>query len=63
MLETKKYNPKLKPYHIILFSLALCPFLILNSNSVNKKKEKEAQLNEDHKFLKKLYLRKLDNQM
>ena len=61
MLETKKkYNPKLKPYHIILLSVALYPFLILNSNSVNKKREEEAQLNEDHKFLEKLYLRKLD---
>ena len=61
MLETKKkYNQKLKPYHIILLAVALCPFLILNSNSVNKKREEEAQLNEDHKFLEKLYLRKLD---
>ena len=61
MLRSKnKYNPKLKPYHIIFLSFALCPFLIINSNSVNKKREEEAQLNEDHKFLEKLYLRKLD---
>ena len=61
MLKSKnKYNPKLKPYHIIFLSFALCPFLIINSNSVNKKREEEAQLNEDHKFLEKLYLRKLD---
>ena len=55
-----KFNPKLKPYHIILLSISLCPFLILNSNSVNKRREEEAQLIEDHKFLEKLYLRKLD---
>ena len=61
MLKSKnKINPKLKPYHIILLAIALCPFLILNSNSVNKRREKEAQLKEDHKFLEKLYLRKLD---
>jgi len=61
MLKSKnKFNPKLKPYHIILLSISLCPFLILNSNSVNKKREEEAQLKEDHKFLEKLYLRKLD---
>ena len=61
MLESKKkFIPKLKPYHIILLSIALCPFLIINSNIVNKRREEEAQLKEDHKFLEKLYLRKLD---
>ena len=61
MLKSKnKFNPKLKPYHIILLSISLCPFLILNSNSVNKRREEKAQLIEDHKFLEKLYLRKLD---
>lgn len=54
------YNPKLKPYHIILLSIALCPFLIINSNNVNKRRVERIQLNENHKFLEKLYLRKLD---
>jgi len=61
MLKSKnKFNPKLKPYHIILLSISLCPILILNSDSVNKRRKEEAQLKEDHKFLEKLYLRKLD---
>ena len=42
MLETEKKNPRLKPYHIIFLAVALCHFLILNSNSVNKKREEEA---------------------
>ena len=52
----KKFTPKLKYYHIILFAIILCPFLMLNSNKVNKKRQEQ----KEQKFLEKLYLRKLD---
>ena len=52
----KEFKSKLKFYHIILISLALSPLLIINSNSINKKRERK----EDEIFLRKLYLRQLD---
>ena len=55
-----KYNPKIKSYHIILLSIVICPFFAIKSNSVYKIGDEEDQLNEDYKFLEKLYLRKLD---
>ena len=47
---TNTYNPKLKPYHIILFSCLLSPLLILNSNYVNKQRA-EAKLNKEKSIL------------
>ena len=55
-----KYNPKIKSYHIILLSIVICPFFAIKSNSVYKIGDEEDQLNDDYKFLEKLYLRKLD---
>jgi hypothetical protein len=55
-----KYNPKIKSYHIILLSIVLCPFLTIKSNSIYRIVDEEEQLNEDYKFLEKLYLRKLE---
>ena len=55
--ESNKYTPRLKYYHIILISIILSPLLILNSNSVNKKREQEKSL---EKEIKNLFLRKLD---
>ena len=61
MFEYKnKYNPKIKSYHIILLSIVICPFFTIKSNSVYKIGDEEDQLNDDYKFLEKLYLRKLD---
>jgi len=61
MLEDKsKYNTKIKFYHIILLFIAICPFLTIKSNPAYKIGDEEDQLNEDYKFLEKLYLRKLD---
>ncbi len=55
--ESNKYTPRLKYYHIILISIILSPLLILNSNSVNKKREQEKSL---EKEIKNIFLRKLD---
>ena len=55
--ESNKYTPRLKYYHIILISIILSPLLILNSNSVNKRREQEKSL---EKEIKNLFLRKLD---
>ena len=55
-----KYKPKIKSYHIILLSIVLCPFLTIKSNSIYRIVDEEEQLNEDYKFLEKLYLRKLE---
>ena len=55
-----KYYPKIKSYHIILLLIVICPFFTIKSNSVYKIGDEEDQLNDDYKFLEKLYLRKLD---
>ena len=47
---TNTYNPKLKPYHIILLSCLLSPLLIFNSNYVNKQRA-EAKLNKEKSIL------------
>lgn len=36
--ELTQYNPKLKPYHIIIVACLLSPLLILNSNYVNSQR-------------------------
>ena len=58
--KSKKFTPKLKFYHIVLISIILCPFLILNSNSVNKKREEAKLEKEKILSLRKFYARKLD---
>lgn len=59
-MKTKKFTQKMKFYHIVLISIILCPFLILNSNSVNKKREETKSEKEKNIFMRKLYARKLD---
>ena len=61
MPEKKKFTPRLKSYHLFLLSIILCPFLILNSNYVNKKRL-ENKLNEEAKvkFDKIIFGRRLD---
>lgn len=51
----------MKSYHLFLLSIILCPFLILNSNYVNKKRL-ENKLNEEakEKFDKIIFGRRLD---
>ena len=39
--ELTQYNPKLKPYHIIIIACLLSPLLILNSNYVNSQRATE----------------------
>lgn len=39
--ELTQYNPKLKPYHIIIVACLLSPLLILNSNYVNSQRATE----------------------
>ena len=39
--KSNEFSPKLKYYHIILISMIISPFLVLNSNLVNKKKEEQ----------------------
>ena len=59
---TKKSNeisPKLKYYHIILIAMIISPFLVLNSNSVNKKKEQRKIFKQNEIFMRKLYGRNL----
>jgi len=58
--KSNEFVPKLKYYHIILISILLCPLLIINSNSINKKRGKEKLIKENEKFMRKLYLRNLD---
>ena len=55
--ESNEYTPRLKYYHIILISIILSPLLILNSNSVNKRREQEKSLEKERK---NIFLRKLD---
>ena len=57
--KTKKYSG-LKYYHIIFLSILLCPLLILNSNSVNKKREEEKLFKRETEKIKNIFLRKLD---
>jgi len=58
--KSNEFVPKLKYYHIILISILLCPLLIINSNSINKKRGKEKLIKENEIFMRKLYLRNLD---
>jgi len=58
--KSNEFVPKLKYYHIILISILLCPLLIINSNSINKKRGKEKLIKENETFMRKLYLRNLD---
>ena len=57
--KTNKYSG-LKYYHIIFLSILLCPILILNSNSVNKKREQEKLFKLETEKIKNIFLRKLD---
>ena len=59
--KSNQFIPKLKFYHIILISIILCTFLMLNSNSVNKKREEAKLEKEKIMDLRKLYARKLDS--
>ena len=58
--KSNEFSPKLKYYHIILISMIISPFLVLNSNLVNKKKEQHKILKENEIFMRKLYGRNLD---
>ena len=58
-IKSNKFTQKLKFYHIALISMILCPFLILNSNSINKKREEVKLEEEKNIFMRKLYARKL----
>ena len=53
---TKEYKT-LQFYHIILISMLISPLLILNSNSINKKRHQEKLIKNE---MKNLFLRKLD---
>ena len=57
--KSNKFTQKLKFYHIVLISIILCPFLIFNSNSINKKREEAKLEKEKNIFMRKLYARKL----
>ena len=52
----KPYTQKLKWYHIILLAIILCPFIIQNSNIVNRKREEQ----KEQIFIEQISLRKLD---
>ncbi len=54
--QNKKFKPKLKYYHIFLLAIIFCPFLMLNSNSVNRRRK----LKKEHEFVQNLFLRQLD---
>jgi len=54
--QNKKFKPKLKSYHIFLLAIIFCPFIILNSNSVNRKRK----IKKENEFIQKLFLRRLD---
>ena len=55
------YIPKLKYFHIIFISMLISPLLIINSNSINKRREQEKILKQDEIILRKLYARKFDS--
>ena len=48
MKEKREIKTKLKYYHIIFLSILLCPFIIINSNSVNNQRNIE-KLNQEKK--------------
>ena len=52
--KQNKFNPKIKYYHIIILSCFLTFFLILNSNYVNKQREKEKLNKEKTKLFNKI---------
>jgi hypothetical protein len=54
--KNKNFKPKLKYYHIFVFAIILCPFLISHSNAVNRRRK----LIKEHEFIQNLFLRKLD---
>jgi len=54
--KNKNFKPKLKSYHILLLSIILCPILLSNSNSVNRRRK----LKKESEFIQNLILRKLD---
>ena len=58
--QSNEFSPKLKYYHIILIAMIISPFLILNSNSINKKKEQRKIVKQNEIFMRKLYGRNLD---
>lgn len=60
MPNKPKKNSGLKYYHIILLSILVCPLLILNSNSVNKKREQEKLFKQEKEKIKNIFLRRLD---
>ena len=57
--KSNEFSPKLKYYHIILIAMIISPFLVLNSNSINKKKEQRKILKQNEIFMRKLYGRNL----
>ena len=59
--RSNNFTPKFKFYHVILISIMLSPLLIINSNSLNKKREKEKQLKQDEIIMRKLYARNLED--
>ena len=54
--KNKNFKPKLKSYHILLLAIILCPILISNSNTVNRRRK----LKKESEFIQNLILRKLD---
>ena len=60
MPNKPKKNSGLKYYHIILLSILVCPLLILNSNSVNNKREQEKLFKQEKEKIKNIFLRRLD---
>ena len=57
--KSNEFSPKLKYYHIILIAMIISPFLVLNSNSINKKKEQKKIFRQNEIFMRKLYGRNL----
>ena len=57
--KSNEFSPKLKYYHIILIAMIISPFLVLNSNLVNKKKEEQKIFKQNEIFMRKLYGRNL----
>ena len=54
--KNKNFKPKLKSCHILLLAIILCPILISNSNSINRRRK----LKKESEFIQNLILRKLD---
>jgi hypothetical protein len=57
--KSNEFSPKLKYYHIILIAMIISPFLVLNSNSINAKKEQRKIFKQNEIFMRKLYGRNL----